>query len=89
MKKIVRIGLGLCLALGANSVLRAQDQAAAKDAVYYPAAAARQTETDEYTRYELLAPETASFKIYYEVTATTAGARFFYNPDPQMQRGQR
>ena len=39
-----------------------------------------QTETDEYTRYELLAPETASFKIYYEVTATTAGAKFFYNP---------
>ncbi|MHB8503449.1 MAG: hypothetical protein ACYDHE_21205, partial [Candidatus Acidiferrales bacterium] len=42
--------------------------------------AAKQTETDEYTRYELLAPETASFKIYYEVTATTAGAEFFYNP---------
>lgn len=40
----------------------------------------RQTETDEYTRYELLAPETASFKIYYEVTATTAGATVFYNP---------
>lgn len=39
-----------------------------------------QTETDEYTRYELLAPETASFKIYYEVTATTAGAKRFYNP---------
>lgn len=39
-----------------------------------------QTETDEYTRYELLAPETASFKIYYEVTATTAGAAHFYNP---------
>jgi len=41
---------------------------------------AAQTETDEYTRYELLAPETASFKIYYEVTATTAGAKYFYNP---------
>jgi hypothetical protein len=41
---------------------------------------ARQTETDEYTRYELLAPETASFKIFYEVTATTAGATLFYNP---------
>jgi hypothetical protein len=27
-----------------------------------------------------LAPETASFKIHYEVTATTAGAQFFYNP---------
>src|SRR5690348_1981088 len=37
--------------------------------------AAHQTETDEYTRYELLAPDSASFKIYYEVTATTAGAR--------------
>lgn len=40
----------------------------------------QQTETNEYTRYELLAPETASFKIYYEVTATTAGAKRFYNP---------
>ena len=42
--------------------------------------AAKQTETDEYTRYELLAPESASFKISYEVTATTPGAKFFYNP---------
>ena len=39
-----------------------------------------QAETDEYTRYELLAPETSSFRIYYEVTATTAGAKYFYNP---------
>jgi hypothetical protein len=43
-------------------------------------AAPVQTEADEYTRYELLAPETSSFKIYYEVTATAAGAKFFYNP---------
>jgi hypothetical protein len=43
-------------------------------------AAPLQTEADEYTRYELLAPETSSFKIYYEVTATAAGAKFFYNP---------
>ncbi|MGB2593123.1 MAG: hypothetical protein WBG02_10970 [Candidatus Acidiferrum sp.] len=43
-------------------------------------ASAEQTETDEYTRYELLAPESASFKIYYEVTAVTPGAKFFYNP---------
>lgn len=43
-------------------------------------AASLQTETDEYTRYELLAPDTASFKISYEVTATTAGAKVFYNP---------
>ena len=43
-------------------------------------AAARQTEANEYTRYELLAPETASFRISYEVTATTPGAKYFYNP---------
>ena len=35
---------------------------------------------DEYTRYELLAPETASFKITYDVTAVTPGAKFFFNP---------
>jgi hypothetical protein len=39
-----------------------------------------QTEADEYTRYELLAPETASFKIRYEVTATTPGAKYYFNP---------
>jgi hypothetical protein len=49
------------------------------DAPYFPPAIG-QTETDEYTRYELLAPETASFKIYYEVSATTPGAKYFYNP---------
>ena len=53
--------------------------------------AAQQTEADEYTRYELLAPENASpatlsgtqdarFKISYEVTATTAGAKVYFNP---------
>ena len=43
-------------------------------------ASPKRTEADEYTRYELLAPDSASFKIYYEVTATTPGAKFFYNP---------
>ena len=43
-------------------------------------AAGRQTEADEYTRYELLAPESASFRIHYEVTATAAGAKYYYNP---------
>jgi hypothetical protein len=35
---------------------------------------------DEYTRYELLAPDTSSFKIVYDVTATSPGAKFFFNP---------
>ncbi len=39
-----------------------------------------QTETDEYTRYELLSPDSASFAIRYEVTATAAGARYYFNP---------
>ncbi|MEO9054490.1 MAG: hypothetical protein ABI356_06180 [Steroidobacteraceae bacterium] len=71
----------VALVSGLFSAAAAQAQApqAAKDGVYFPTAVT-QTETDEYTRYELLAPETASFKIYYEVTATTAGAKFFYNP---------
>src|ERR1700731_4212125 len=68
---------GFCVALLICVVGRAQ---APNDGVVLPSATGAQTETDEYTRYELLAPETASFKIYYEVTATTAGAKFFYNP---------
>ncbi len=40
----------------------------------------RQTEEDDYTRYELLAPETQQFAIVYDVTATTAGARYYFNP---------
>jgi hypothetical protein len=39
-----------------------------------------QTDDDEYTRYELLDPSTASFRILYEVTATTPGASAYFNP---------
>jgi hypothetical protein len=44
------------------------------------AQAPRQTQADDYTRYELLAPGTGKFRILYEVTATTAGATEFFNP---------
>jgi hypothetical protein len=40
----------------------------------------KQTEADEYTRYELLEPGSGRFRIRYEVTATTAGATRFFNP---------
>ncbi|HKW64157.1 MAG TPA: hypothetical protein VJN89_16515 [Candidatus Acidoferrum sp.] len=40
----------------------------------------KQIEADEYTHYELLAPGTASFKILYEVSAATPGAKVFFNP---------
>ena len=35
---------------------------------------------DAYTRYELLAPGSAKFRILYEVTAVAAGATHFFNP---------
>ena len=45
-----------------------------------PASPPKQTESDEYTRYELLAPGSARFHIVYEVSATAAGATRFFNP---------
>ena len=73
--------LAVTLLLPATAVLAQNNPAQNNnDAVVFPSPTGAQTETDEYTRYELLAPETASFKIYYEVTATTAGATVFYNP---------
>src|SRR5687768_16396798 len=43
------------------------------------AAPPAQTQADDYTRYELLAPGTGKFRILYEVTATTPGATQFFN----------
>jgi hypothetical protein len=68
------IAAGMMLFTGPIS--RAQQQIAAPPAQ----SAAKQTESDECTRYELLAPDTASFKIFYEVTATTPGAQVYFNP---------
>lgn len=42
--------------------------------------APRQTQADDYTRYELLAPGSGKFRILYDVTATAAGATQFFNP---------
>jgi hypothetical protein len=79
MKAIYTSSAVLALAAACGFAAYAQAPSASQDGLYFPAAI-KQTEADEYTRYELLAPETASFKIYYEVTATTAGAKVFYNP---------
>src|SRR6266481_8996492 len=73
MTKLASIAIVILLFCGA--ALPAQQP------VTLPASLAnQQTETDEYTRYELLAPETFSFKIHYEVTATTPGAKVYFNP---------
>jgi hypothetical protein len=79
MKNLLYVGSVFFLAAPLCSTAGPQVSQTEKDGVYFPAAV-NQTEADEYTRYELLAPESASFKIYYEVSATTAGAKFYYNP---------
>ena len=79
MKKLIISGLAFSMVLSIHGEANADAPHDSKDGFYFPAAVG-QTETDEYTRYELLAPETASFKISYEVAATTAGGKFFYNP---------
>jgi len=75
-----RLGLALTVCLAWPAAPWAAEPSPANPDGLYFAPTLGQTEADEYTRYELLAPETASFRIYYEVSATTAGARFFYNP---------
>src|SRR5437868_1699453 len=59
----------MCLSTFAAASVRAQ-----------PLATPIQTQADDYTRYELLAPGSARFRIAYEVTATCAGATQFFNP---------
>ena len=44
-----------------------------------PCSAVQYISADTYTRYELLAPESHQFKIYYEVTETRPGAKFHFN----------
>lgn len=82
LKKWTVVCVGVVLLLP-GEVLRGQQSAngaAAATVATAANAASQQTQTDEYTRYELLAPETASFRIRYEVTATSAGAKYYYNP---------
>jgi hypothetical protein len=73
---ILFLARGVALSSSLGAMVQAQETAPPST----PAGAARQSEADEYTRYELLAPDSASFRISYEVTATAPGARFFYNP---------
>lgn len=76
MRKRIALSAGMALMIWIGP-LRAQESS---PGAAQTLAGGRQTETDEYTRYELLAPDSASFRIRYEVTATTAGAKYYYNP---------
>ncbi len=54
----------------------------AASASAFPAAAA-----DDFTLYDLLPPDTHSFAILYDVTVTTEGAHYFFNPDSSRLDG--
>ena len=54
-----------------------------------PQTVQRQTQEDDYTRYELLGPDTAQFRILYEVTATTAGRTVLLQRHSQRQHRHR
>ena len=71
MSKLAMVAVTVLLVVSCGESLSAQERAAAPTL---------QTEADEYTQYELLAPDTASFKIFYEVSATAPGAKVFFNP---------
>jgi hypothetical protein len=80
MKELAfRSVIGICLGACMGVAVGAEAAQTPGDGLYFPTAVA-QTESDEYTRYELLEPGSGRFRIYYEVTATTAGASYFYNP---------
>jgi len=40
---------------------------------------AQQTQTDSYTQYDLLDPDNQSFRIIYDVSATTTDAKYYWN----------
>ena len=66
-----------CLSRGNVGLLIALSNVSSASAQSTPA---RQTDADAYTRYELLAPGSAKFRIVYDVSATTAGATHYFNP---------
>lgn len=91
---LVASSILLLLPAGASAVVASTEtgQAAAPPAggpapAARPAAEAKaprvrqgQAEADDYTRYELLGPDSAQFHILYEVTATSPGATAYFNP---------
>ncbi|HEY3811624.1 MAG TPA: hypothetical protein VGL66_00235 [Caulobacteraceae bacterium] len=70
-------------ALIAGAVLPAAARAAPAEAAPAPVIepwVGDRAEADAYTRYELLDPASHKFHILYEITATTPGAKLYFNP---------
>jgi hypothetical protein len=63
-----------------HAILAAALSLAAVSAAAQPPQPRRQIEIDAWTRYELLEPGSAKFRIVYEVTDATPGAARYFNP---------
>ncbi|HEV2568648.1 hypothetical protein [Sphingomonas sp.] len=80
MKASPHHGRAAILAASIALVSAAHSSAAYALAPAAGSAPAEQSESDAYSRYELLEPGSGKFRILYEVSATTPGARFYFNP---------
>jgi hypothetical protein len=82
MRLMPVVAILFTLGCAARSVPQTQQPAKSSPApaAPQPADRAERIESDEYTRYELLDPETAQFHILYEMTAIAPGATVFFNP---------
>jgi hypothetical protein len=69
-----------CLALTLTAACATSTSPATPVTAPAAAPAAQQSEEDEYSLYELLAPSSSQFHILFEVTATTPGATSYFNP---------
>lgn len=75
MRVLVLIGALFCLACAGPPPAPTAAVPAATAAVQET-----QREEDEYSLYELLDPDSSQFHILFEVTASTPGAAFYFNP---------
>jgi len=72
-------GWAFAAALLATSQLGTPAGLAAQEMPHPNQAELPQTQADDYTRYELQAPGSGAFRIFYDVTATTPGKTHYFN----------
>jgi hypothetical protein len=80
MRRFVLVSAAMTLACASQPAPKTNPASPSPTSGLAAAVREQPVEADEYTRYELLAPETAQFHILYEVTAISTGATAFFNP---------
>jgi len=77
---LINSGFACATALACAAGLGCSARSASAPHAVPPPAPPPELETDEYTRYELLDPESSRFRIVYDVTAISPGATLYFNP---------